>query len=103
MAKVNLLPTFDKWTISNGIGTEITDSLVISEDGYSCSFTVASESSYIRCRIQNIDIEALKGHTFILHADNFSSSDNEPVIRIRTYTDIDNSVYEQTTLTNEER
>lgn len=103
MAKVNLFPTFDKWTISNGIGTEVTDSLVISEDGYSCSFTVASESSYIRYRIQDGDIDALKGHTLILHADEFSSSDNEPVIRIRTYTDIDNNVYETTTLDYENK
>lgn len=94
MAKTNLFPTFDKWTINNGTGTEITDSLVVSDDGYSCSFTVTSEESYIRCRIQNEDIEKLRGHKLILHVDEFSTSDNEPFLRIRYYSDIDNGIYE---------
>lgn len=94
MAKENLFPTFDKWTINNGVGTEVTDTLVVSEDGYSCTFTVTNESSYIRYRLQNDDIKELRGHKLILHVDNFSSSDNEPFLRIRLYSDIDNDVYE---------
>lgn len=98
MAKENLLSTIDRWTIGNGTGTEVTDSLVISEDGYSCSFTITHESSYIRTRIQDESLKELRGHTLILHLDAFTSSDNLPWLQIRVYSDVDNSVYESINL-----
>ena len=103
MASKNLFPTFDKWTIMNGGETsDITDSLIISEDGYGCSFTVTHESSQLRLRIQNEAIKEIAGHTLLLHVDNFTSTDNEPKIAIRIYTDIDNNVYTTTNLTYED-
>lgn len=103
MASKNLFPTFDKWTIMNGGETsDITDSLIISEDGYGCSFTVTHESSQLRLRIQNEAIKEIAGHTLLLHVDNFTSTDNEPKIAIRIYTDIDNSIYTTTNLTYED-
>ena len=99
MANKNLFPTFDKWTIVNGGGsTEVTDSLAVTGDGYSCSFTVTHEDSYLRYRIQDNDIKNLTGHTLLLHVDNFTSTDNQPKIAIRIYTDLDNNVYSTTNL-----
>lgn len=94
MAQVNLFPTFDKWTVNNGSGNDVSDSLVVSGDGYSCSFSVASEDSYLRLRIQDNDIIALRGRKLVLHLDNFSSSDNKPWLRIRAYSDTTNNIYE---------
>lgn len=84
MANTNLFPTFDKWNIGNGVGTEVADSLVVSEDGYSCSFTVTNESSYIRYRVRGQEIEKLRGHTLKLQIENFNSSDNLHILDIRT-------------------
>jgi hypothetical protein len=98
MATKNLFPKFDQWSIYNGNGTEITDSIVISEDGYSCSYTITSESSYLRYRINDTSAEALRGHKLKLHLDNFSASDNEPWLYIRLYSDIDNDIYESINL-----
>jgi hypothetical protein len=94
MAQVNLFPTFDKWTINNGSGSDVSDSLVISGDGYGCLFSVASEDSYLRLRIQDNDIIALRGRKLVLHLDNFSSSDNKPWLRMRAYSDTTNNIYE---------
>lgn len=98
MAKENLFPTFDKWTVNNGTGTEVTDSLVVSGDGHSCSFTVTNEDSYLRIRIQNDEIKKIAGHKLALHLDSFTSSDNQPWLRIRMYSDIDNNIYESISL-----
>lgn len=93
MANTNLFSTFDKWTIRDGIGTEVTDSFVVSDDGLSCSFTVASEDSYIRYRID--DIVAMRGHILKLRVESFTSTDNEPVLEIRLYSDTKNNIYER--------
>jgi hypothetical protein len=98
MAIKNLFPTFDKWTINDGTGTEVTDSIVITEDGYGCSYTITNEDSYLRYRISNTSAEALRGHKLKLHLDNFSASDNEPWLYIRLYSDIDNDIYESINL-----
>lgn len=103
MASKNLLPTFDKWTVYNydAAGTEVTDSLVISEDGYSCSFTVTSESSCLRYIIRDSAVESIRGHKLILHMDSFTASDNDPRFRLRAYTDYENGVYENFDLYDE--
>jgi hypothetical protein len=98
MANVNLFTTFDKWTIKDGVGTEVTDSFVVSEDGYGCSYTITNEDSYLRYRISDASAEALRGHKLKLHLDDFSASDNKPWFQIRLYSDTANDIYESISL-----
>lgn len=83
MARKNLLPPFSAWEANSGVGTEVSDSLTVSDDGYSASFAITHESSSIICKLDQDDI---KGHTVLFHFDLFSSSpDNDAWLNIRLY------------------
>jgi hypothetical protein len=103
MANTNLLPKFDKWEKVSHEDTngEVGKTWAISVDGYSCSFTVTNESSYIRYRIQDT-ITTMRGHTLKLRVENFTSSDNSPILEIRDFTDLDNYVYTRVRLNYED-
>ena len=91
MSNANLFTTFDQWTIRDGINSDISNSIIISDDGRSCSYQVQSESAHIRYRLN--DLTPYLGHTLKLRAENFTSSDNATMMEIRTYSDTSNDIY----------
>lgn len=104
MEKKNLLPPLNTWKQKDGgETTDVTDSFIMTEDGYGCSFTVSHESSYIYYQFKN---PTFKGHTLKMEVGSFSSTNNHDAgIRVQiydetgeNYTRIDKYQYEMVNL-----
>lgn len=83
MAKENLIPGFDKWSKSENSQTpDVSNTLVVSEDGTGCSFSATVESSYL---YYNLATDKIKGHTIQISIASFTASDNLGWFQIRVY------------------